>query len=92
MQPLTAPALAAQPAIAAPPGAVMARRDSHSRILALMETLPPREQEIVRLKFQNNLSYREIAEVLELTSTNVGFILHTAMRKLRRQLKAEGEV
>ena len=70
----------------------MAKRDSHSRILALMETLPTREQEIVRLKFQNNLSYREIAEVLEITTSNVGFILHTTMRKLRRQLKAEGEV
>ena len=92
MQTLTAPQLAVQESAEAPPDSHLARQDSRNRLLAHLETLPTREQEIVRLKFQNNLTYREIAEVLGLTTTNVGFILHTAMRKLRRQLRAEGEV
>ena len=86
------PQLAAQATDLPLPGANLARNDSHTRILAHLESLPEREQEIVRLKFQNKLSYREIAEVLGLTATNVGFLLHGAMRKLRRQLQAEGEV
>ena len=39
-----------------------------------------------RLKFHGGLSYREIAEVMGITSTNVGFILHTAISKLRQRM------
>ena len=48
--------------------------------------LPDRQQEILRLKFHGGLSYKEIAEVMGLTSTNVGFILHTAITKLRQRM------
>jgi RNA polymerase sigma factor (sigma-70 family) len=48
--------------------------------------LPDRQQEVLRLKFNAGLSYKEIAEVTGLTSTNVGFILHTAIAKLRKRL------
>jgi RNA polymerase sigma-70 factor (ECF subfamily) len=44
------------------------------------------QQEAVRLKFQHGLSYKEIASVLDLTVTNVGFILHTALKTLRARL------
>jgi RNA polymerase sigma-70 factor (ECF subfamily) len=42
-----------------------------------------RHQEVWVLKYKDDLSYKEIAEVMGLTSTNVGFILHEAMRFLR---------
>ncbi len=45
--------------------------------------LAGREQEIVWLKFNDGLSYKEIAEVMNLTVTNVGFILCQAVTKLR---------
>jgi RNA polymerase sigma-70 factor (ECF subfamily) len=52
----------------------------------LVAELPARQQEVVRLKFQSGLSYREIAEVTGLTVSHVGVLLHTAIKSLRTQL------
>ena len=43
------------------------------------------------MRIQEKKSYREIAEITGLTATNVGFILHQAMKSLGRRLKEEGE-
>ena len=48
--------------------------------------LPERQQEAVRLKFQGELSYREIAEVMNTTVSNVGVLLHTAIKSIRSML------
>ena len=66
------------------------RVDSYGRVVEAMADLPARQQEIVRLKFQHGLSYKEIGQVMNLTATNVGFILHTAIKSLRAQLGADG--
>ncbi len=58
-------------------------RETVGRLLELLESLSPREQEIVRLKFQNELSYREIGKVMGLSVSNVGYLLHHALRKMR---------
>ena len=53
---------------------------------ALLHLLTDRQQEVVRLKFQGGLSYREIAEVMDTTVTNVGVMLHKAIKKIRRSI------
>lgn len=60
------------------------RRDEHQAILGLLAALPERQQEVVRLKFQNGLSYREISEITGLTVSNVGYLLHTALKRVRQ--------
>lgn len=67
------------------------QRDSHAQVMGLMQRLPENQREVVRLKFQNGLSYKEIASVTELSVTNVGFLLHTALNTLRAQVAATGE-
>ena len=52
----------------------------------LVEKLTPRQQEVLRLRLQAGLSYREIAKVTGLTIGNVGFHLHAAVRNLRDSL------
>ena len=47
-----------------------------------VETLSDREKEIVHVKIKKQLSYKEIAERMDLTTSNVGFILHKTMKKL----------
>ena len=52
----------------------------------LVHRLSPRQQEVLRLRLQAGLSYKEIAEVTGLTVSNVGFHLHAAVRSLRDSL------
>ena len=46
-----------------------------------------REQQLVILKIYEEKSYKEISEITGLTVTNVGYILHFAMKKLADELK-----
>lgn len=68
------------------PGAALEESEAAAGLLAQISKLPDRQQEVLRLKFHAGLSYKEIAVVTGLTSTNVGFILHTAISKLRQRL------
>lgn len=51
---------------------------------AIAEKLSPREREVVTLKFEEERSYREIAEITGVSVGHVGAILHSAMEKLRQ--------
>jgi RNA polymerase sigma factor (sigma-70 family) len=54
-------------------------------VLRIVATLPPRQQEIIQLKFQNDLSYQQIAKIMQTTANNVGVLLHTALKTLRQR-------
>ena len=60
--------------------------------LSYVETLSEKQQEVVRLKFQHQLSYKEISEVAEISVSNVGFQLHAALKQLRNQMLQAREV
>jgi RNA polymerase sigma-70 factor (ECF subfamily) len=64
------------------------RHDAASHVLLLLDRLPANQQEVIRLKFQQGLSYRDIAAVTQLTESNVGFLLHTGLKTLRHQMGA----
>jgi RNA polymerase sigma-70 factor (ECF subfamily) len=66
------------------PAAEAERREQQAEVISLVERLPDNQREVVRLKFQSGLSYREIADVTQLSVSNVGFLLHGAMKKLRQ--------
>ena len=70
------------------PQAKVERRQTLSRLQQLVEDLPEREREAVRLKFGGGLSYQEIADTMQLSVSNVGFILHSAMKTLRTELRS----
>lgn len=64
-------------------------RVSPEIVLKLEEALlrlQDKEREVVLLKIYEELSYKEISEQTGLSETNVGFILHTAMKKLAKSL------
>lgn len=69
-----------------PPALQVERRDSAGRILEMLDRLPANQQETIRLKFQNGLSYREIAEVTGLSISHVGVLIHTGLKTLRMKL------
>ncbi len=61
-------------------------RDTTRVVLAHLEKLPADQNEAVRLRFHNGFSYREIAEVMGLSESHVGVLLHQAMKSLRKTL------
>lgn len=60
------------------------------RLDSLCRSLGDRERELLRLKFEENASYREIGEQMNLTATNVGYILCKTLQGLQVALRSEG--
>lgn len=71
-----------------PEGRYLADEGRRELLLAL-EKLGERERRIVELKFWGELSNKEIAQVLDMTPSNVGVVLHRTMGTLRGILGRE---
>ena len=71
----------------ADPATETERQDSAAQAQRLMKQLPANQQEVIRLKFQQQLSYRDIARVTSLSESNVGYLLHVGLRSLRGQMQ-----
>jgi RNA polymerase sigma-70 factor (ECF subfamily) len=70
------------------PGQALEEAEIRALLLGMIESLPANQQEVIRLKFQNGFSYREIARITDLSVGNVGFLIHTAVGRLRREWTA----
>jgi len=66
------------------------QNESAHHALRLLDALPANQREVVQLKFQAGLSYKEISRVTNLSVSNVGFLIHTAIKTLRQQMQDEG--
>jgi len=53
------------------------------RLAALLATLPPRQRELIAMKYGADMTNRAIARATGLTESNVGTILHRAVEELR---------
>jgi RNA polymerase sigma factor (sigma-70 family) len=58
-------------------------------VLAILGTLPANQQEVLRLKFQAELSYLEISRVTNLSVSNVGFLIHTGLKTIREKVRTQ---
>ena len=59
-----------------------------ANLVRQLACLPANQQEVVRLKFQEGMSYKQIAAITGLSVSNVGYLLHVAVNALRERLKA----
>ena len=82
----------AQPSREPTPAAVADRREQVGQVTEALRRLPPRQQEVLRLKFQNGFSYKQIAGITGLSVSNVGFLIHTGIQRLRRQFRSSGQL
>ena len=73
----------------APPqrGSFFRISEAAERAADALHTLTLREQQLVILKIYEEKSYKEIGAITGLTTSNVGYILHHAMKKLAAELK-----
>ena len=62
-----------------------------SRIMQEIQKLSKSEQEVLVLKFNDDLTYKEIAELTGLTVSNVGVKIHSALNKVRDVILSELE-
>ncbi|NRA37770.1 MAG: sigma-70 family RNA polymerase sigma factor, partial [Planctomycetes bacterium] len=72
------------------PAELISQCESAENIQQLLTQLPLQQQEILRLKFQENMSYKSIADITGLSVSNVGFILHTVLKSLRNHPQLTG--
>lgn len=70
----------------ASPEESLLEREQIAFLLDLIRQFPQREQEILALKFDAELSNRDIASVMGLSEVNVRVILYRTLRKLRDQM------
>jgi RNA polymerase sigma factor (sigma-70 family) len=71
------------------PGRALEHAEVSETILRLIETLPPNQQEVIRLKFQNGFSYKEISRITTLSVSHVGVLIHNAVLRLRADFAAQ---
>ncbi|MFH1067876.1 MAG: sigma-70 family RNA polymerase sigma factor [bacterium] len=63
--------------------------ETNSRLIRVLNVLPPNQRDVIRLKFLHNMSYKEISRVTRLSVSNVGFLIHTGLKTMRGQMNQQ---
>ena len=74
------------------PDEQIARLEGIGLVRLGMEALDERSREVVRLKFTENLSYKEISVRTGLKIGHVGYLLHHALKAMAEELSKNGVV
>jgi RNA polymerase sigma-70 factor (ECF subfamily) len=64
--------------------------DGMSPVLQALSRLPANQQEVIRLKFQGGLSYKDISRVTGHSVSHVGVLIHNGVKALRAAAKEGG--
>ena len=75
----------------ASPEDTLLHRERLSHLVSHLRQLPPREQEIISLKFDAELTNREISSILNTSEVNVRVTIFRALRKLRERMAQHQE-
>ncbi len=70
--------------------ATISFREDLSQLQDCLARLRPAEREVVRLKFQEGMSYQEISSVTGHSVSYVGVLLHQAVEKMRQWMASTG--
>lgn len=92
MQPVEPVRLETHPSHQPPPRAVAEGRETESLVLDALAELPENQQEVFRLKFQDQLSYKEISDVTGFPVDNVRYLIHTSLKRVRERLRTTLEL
>jgi RNA polymerase sigma factor (sigma-70 family) len=72
------------------PDEYLVRMEAIGQTRLCLDALDPRRRELLKLKFEEGLSYQEISERTRLTVSNVGYLLHHALKDLGTALARTG--
>lgn len=71
------------------PGAVAERHEALAKVFDVLGELPQETQEAFRLKFEDELTYREISTVMGVSLGKVSNLIATALDTMRHRLQGE---
>jgi len=74
------------------PDEQIARSEGIGLMRLSLETLDERSRELIRLKFNEDLSYKQISERTGLKTGHVGYLLHHALKTMADELARNGVV
>jgi RNA polymerase sigma factor (sigma-70 family) len=74
------------------PDEQIVRSEGIGLVRLTLETLDERSRELIRLKFTENLSYKEMSERTGLKTGNIGYLLHHALKSMADELARNGIV
>lgn len=86
-EPLDAADLERQPSPDPTPARLLETREALQGVLVALAALPASQQEVLRLKFQEGLSYRDISTITGLTVNHVGVLIHNGVKGLRLRVE-----
>ena len=66
--------------------------ETRDALLRLLERLPAAQQEVLRLKFQEGLSYKEIGRVTRRSVSHVGVLIHQALKSIRQRIPSGSDL
>ena len=68
-----------------------AQQELVAKVRQLIGELPPQEAQVFCLRYLNDMSYRQIAEQLSISTNSAGVLLHRARARLRESLKLSAQ-
>lgn len=66
------------------PRQTIVTEEDKQHLAALVARLPERQRELLKLKFEGDLSYKEMAEVMKMSISHIGVQLHETIKTLRK--------
>jgi RNA polymerase sigma-70 factor (ECF subfamily) len=60
-----------------------------TQVMRYLGRLPENQQTVILMKFRDGYSYQEICEATGLSNGNVGFLIHTGLKRLRDLLPSD---
>lgn len=75
--------------VSAPPDEALLLVERLGHLRALVGVLPERQRDVLRMRFDEGLSYQEIHERSGWSVSYVGWLLHTTLRALRERTEAD---
>jgi RNA polymerase sigma-70 factor (ECF subfamily) len=72
------------------PDEAIVRSEGIGLVRLTLETLDERSREVIRLKFTEDLSYKEISARMGLKTGYVGYLLHHALKSMADELARNG--
>ncbi|MEK6236682.1 MAG: sigma-70 family RNA polymerase sigma factor, partial [Planctomycetales bacterium] len=64
----------------------LAKQETQTKLMAVLEELPEAQREIIYMKYFLDMRNKDVAAALNMTASNVGVQVHRALKELRKRL------